>query len=103
MLTSVRFSDRVPDQHLFEAAVLSCSFASAALDQRRRLPSTSESGAENEVERIEFGRALSFAGGVTAEWLSARVAEWTTMIVDYQNQVRRARRKALGDATGIVH
>jgi len=103
VLTTVEFRDRVPDEHLFEAAFLSCVFPSVPGDAPRQLPLIDQSGPGDEAASVEVSTALSFTGGVTAEWLTGRVAAWTKMIVDYQQEVRRTRRKSRQDPTGVVH
>ena len=39
---------------------------------------------------------LQFDGGVTEEWLSNRIANWTGMIVEHQAEVRKARKTIRG-------
>ena len=93
VLTTVTFGDRVPDQHLFRTAVVSCELppgdehAAEMQELRERL------GPDVHVERARREMLLQFDGGVTAEWLSRRVVQWTAMIVEVQRQLRRARRK----------
>jgi hypothetical protein len=104
ILTTVRFGDMIPDHHLFETAVLTCAFPAmvggAALAGSST--STDQAAPDDEVRNVEIGAALHFTGGVTAEWLSERVAAWTAMIVAYQREIRRHKRTGRKGVKGIV-
>ena len=50
--------------------------------------STGRSGAGHEVGNVEFGTALNFAGGVTAEWLYTVTCLGQRSSVDYQSAIK---------------
>ena len=104
VLTTVSFGDRVPDEHLFQTAVVSCDLPPSDEDASAMRDMGAHLGPDAQVQRAPAQMLLQFDGGVTTEWLSRRVAQWTAMIVEHQRQARRARR-ARGGAppSEVVH
>jgi hypothetical protein len=93
IFTTVGFADRVPDQHLFQIAVLTCVFPLRMDDTMSARSSTDDNRIpDGTVKNEEISTALHFKGGVTADWLSERVAAWSAMIVSYQAKIARRKR-----------
>jgi hypothetical protein len=103
VLTSVGFHHQVPDQNLFETIVLTCTIPTVSDDEFGQVGTSNESGLDLGIVDADVGSALSFTGGVTAEWLSSQVEAWTNMIVDRQHQVTRKRRVRRRGASPVVH
>ena len=100
VLTTVAFGDRAPDEPLFRTAVVSCEVPPSdeeAIEMRQLLERL---GPGMQVSRAPREILLQFDGGVTPEWLSRRVALWTAMIVQDQQQRRRARRMRMTATPG---
>jgi hypothetical protein len=98
-VTTVHLIDRVPDNNLFRTAIASCE-----------LPPVDESFAElaDVVDKLHVEpdvrrMVLQFDGGVTEEWLSNRIDNWTGMLVEHQREVRKARKALRGKAVQGVH
>ena len=101
VMTTVAFADRVPDQHLFQTV------AFLTPDVTPPSVASTRTGLEQEEPAGQFGHAtvavsLSFSGGVTAEWLSQRVIEWTEANRQHHAGARKDKR-ALKRLTEAVH
>jgi hypothetical protein len=102
LLTSVAFDGRIPDQHLFEKATLSCTFPQR-IDEASPLFRSNGHSVHNGTTGAEITTALTFGGGVTVAWLAERVSAWTNMIVTSQNEIRRMKRAGLKNPHRVVH
>jgi hypothetical protein len=97
--TTVHFIDRVPDQNLFETAIMSCELG--PVDESF----LALKGVADEVHIEPDGRrmVLQFDGGVTQEWVSRRIGNWTRMIVEHRREVRKARKALRATRASVVH
>jgi hypothetical protein len=103
VLTTVAFGDRIPDQHLFESVALTSDVSPASADAVRVQRVVEELAPAGEIGLVQMGVTLHFGGGVTVDWISRRIDEWTRMISDYQRAARKQKRRPVAGASGVVH
>ena len=101
IVTTVSCVERVPDQHLFQRAMLTTDTelppgpASAARE-------AIELAAGGPPESMQLGTTLVFEGGVTVEWVALRLQEWDALTRVCRADARR-RRNRVRRPRGSVH
>jgi hypothetical protein len=98
-LTTVHLFDRVPDNNLFRTAIASCELPPVDDSFAQLKGVVDELHIEPDVRRM----VLQFDGGVTEQWLSSRIDNWTGMIVEHQREVRKTRKAVRGKTATRVH
>jgi hypothetical protein len=90
--TTITCTGALPDQRLYTAATLTASPDMPSGDFRaiRRLVDD----AIGPAERVSFGTTLVFDGGVTVDWLVARIQAWDAMTWSWRKEARRKARAA---------
>ena len=102
VVTTVAFTDRIPDQHLFETVALLTPDVSAQSEESA--PGVPQgAGSSGPLGAATLGVSLSFRGGVTAEWLAQRVLEWTEGIRLHHAAARKRKGLASTEVPGVVH
>ena len=87
--TMVEFGEQVPDENLYGTARLSCELKARPEDLPALSPSQEAAGAG--LPMLAVSRFLPFKGGVTLDWVIARLVEWEAMIASRSRRARGRR------------
>jgi hypothetical protein len=98
--TTVEFDQGIDDEGLFGRATLSCELPVRPEDVPDLPPVPADAG--NAVPVLAISTVLLFSGGVTIDWLIARVQEWTTMIVS-RTRRPKPRQRVAKTLEAVIH
>ncbi|MBA2303555.1 MAG: hypothetical protein H0W08_13085 [Acidobacteria bacterium] len=90
--TVVQFDDRLEDENLYQRVRLAAD-VELPDDERARLKS-SAAAPEGGEPVLTVSVVHAFSGGVTLEWLVARITEWDATLAEHRRLTRRANKVA---------
>jgi hypothetical protein len=102
IVTTITCADRVPDQHLFQRAILT-SVVEVPPEDARAAREAVERATGAQPDSMEVGTTLVFEGGVTVGWVMRRIQDWDDMTWSCRKDARRRRNARAKRQVGPVH
>jgi hypothetical protein len=87
--TSVSFGHRVDDQNLFRAARLTCALDPLPDLQPSLFDDDAACADDGGPPGLHASLVLSLSGGVTVDWIMARLFEWREVLDGHRREMRR--------------